>query len=148
MHQLTKYDLMNRDLELKSEDRVLSNSQMSQPTGSFDYSLSGSSIGLESEVVAMSSSLPPPDSSMVEELSDSTDGSYEIEPVEEKPRPVHITVTVSMFKSSRDFFLSFPLLLPSRKSNTGCCSHSEWTICTRCKWWLLDWKGRFVIKVV
>ena len=106
------YDLTNRDLDLKSEDRVLSNSQMSQPTGSLDCSIPDSSLGLESEVVAMSSSLPPPDSSMVEDLSDSTDGSYEIEPVEEKSRPVHITVTVSMFKSSRDsplFYMVFTI---------------------------------------
>lgn len=134
---------MYRDSDLKIEDRALSNSQMSQPTGWFDGSLSNSSIGLESEVIAMSSSLPPPDSSMVEDLSDSTDGSYEIEPVEEKPRPAHITVTVSMLKFIGDFSSLF-LSLPSRKPNTDCCSYFEWAICTRCKWWLLDWKGRLL----
>lgn len=51
-------------------------------------------IDLETEVISVHAPTSP--DSTGDDGSDSTDGSYEIEPTEETKRPVHITVTLSL----------------------------------------------------
>ncbi|KAK8802881.1 hypothetical protein WA171_006552 [Blastocystis sp. BT1] len=58
----------------------------------FDETLIKNKLNLETEVISVHAPTSP--DSTGDDGSDSTDGSYEIEPTEETKRPVHITVTL------------------------------------------------------